>query len=534
MTEIIYNADYIELQHNPLKEQILIALKLTKEYISKNKLIITGGMAIDLALKTIGKQLYDDEEIPDYDCYSDEFITHANNLAIILCNEKLPNIGIVSAIHNTTLRVKMSGITVFDITYISTNIYKLLPTIEYLDLIIIDPNYQLIDIYQSLSFLFEITGSSFNILHRFEKDNKRNQLIINNFNIFINKEKINLKKKLIPLNIFNDGYDFNIYNQDKLISSFSDINNNNINYYYENENSYFETNKNICLNSFTTYSFYYTKMKLIINEFQNKYQEKINEQLDLFNNCIESDIIIIEHNNELFLESHIPSNTNLSFINNNNNINELLNILKKSFKYNNEKIDKYNRIIDNKPVSIIINNDIEILDLYGKLLSTNLTFLEFNKKKYNFIIANYNYVLSYFLINHYFNNNNNIYLSYYSSLLNIINISKLLYELDSNLFNNINQQKYNNSIFNYSISTFGKDNFPNSYFYFIKNFNYLYENKKNSNDKPNNNYLNPIECDIKNKLFELTKSPFFQNNGLLNNDMINTNYSNIIDNIISN
>lgn len=530
--EIVKNSEYVIYQNNIHKNNMDIALNIVKNYIIDHKLIIVGGMAIHLILQTKNLKLYDDHNIPDYDVYSDEFIYHADKLSNLLCSNKLPNISMIPAIHNTTIRVKMSGYTVFDITYIPKNLINKIPTVNFLDFKLIDPNYQKIDQYNSLSFLFEITGPTHNIFHRFKKDIDRNKLLVDNFilsNIDIN---IDFKTYKIPLSLLykdNLQNQFNIYNNDTLINSIDDLNNEKINYIYENENSYFETNFNICLHGINAYSFYYKKIKLLITEF-NKIN-KNNKLNSLFDTCVPAEINIIDIDNDLYLESTIPKNCPFTLINNNNKIEQLISNIKSSFNIN--EINKYNRVLDNKPISIICNNDnvnIEILDLYSNLLSTNITSLNFKNKKYNFIISNFNYILSYFLTNYYFNDtNNSLYLSYYVSLLHLINISKELYKIDNKLFNTILGQNYNNSIFNYSISTFGFDNYTNSHFYFIKNFDHLYNYNKNSTLKPNSNYIEFPNCQPSKQLFTINKSEFFEMDGLLNNNMKYTNYSYILE-----
>jgi len=531
----ITNPDFIEYQHNEHKNNIDLALDLVKNYIIENKLIIVGGMSIDFALQTLNKKLYEDCTIPDFDIYTDEFIYHSDKLSNILCNKKIPNISMIPAIHNSTIRVKMSGYTVFDVTYVPTNIIKLLPTIKYLDFIIIDPNYQKIDQCNSLSFLFEITGSSYNVFHRFKKDICRNKILVDNFNItdsslIHSKIKTDLVNYTIPLELFNDTtHTFNIFDKEEKIHNIADINDEKVDYFYNNENSYFETDHDLCIHGITAYSFYYTQFKKILTEFDTKYQNNdIIKKINIdFNKCINSNIKIIEKNNKLFLNSDIQSECHITFNNSNNNIDNLLNEFKKYYKFNDTDIDKYNRIIDIKPVSIIIKkSNLEIIDLYSKLLSVNLSNLTFNGKKYNFIISNYNYILSYFLINYYFNDKNNeIYLHYYSSLITIITMSHELFNLDNELFEKTNGQKFNNSMFNYSISTFGLDNFTNSYFYFIKNFEHLYEFGRNSTLKPNSNHIEYPKCKESKQSFEIDNSEFFKLDGLLNNDMKYTNYA---------
>ena len=50
--------------------QVLKGLDIVKDFIIENKLIITGGMAIDYALKLKGDKLYEDNQLPDYDFYT--------------------------------------------------------------------------------------------------------------------------------------------------------------------------------------------------------------------------------------------------------------------------------------------------------------------------------------------------------------------------------------------------------------------------------------------------------------------------------
>lgn len=499
------NPDYILYQHNFMKFNIEKGLNIVKDYIISNNLIIVGGMSIDLSLRTVNKHIYEDYEIPDYDVITNNHVLHSKQLGKILCDAQLPNIGIINAIHIQTMRIKMSGYTLFDCTYIPENVITIFPTIKYLEFTILHPHIQKIDQYNSLSFLFDITGPNYNIFHRLKKDIERNNLLIDNFkfdNVKIINKLDELEKIKIPINLLqsklNNSF-FNIYhnnsdfheteNNSKSISSFLNNLNDNI---ILNDESYFETDYNICCHGFLSYAFYYNSISKMVNESNNK------NIIDLFKQCNVSKIEINNDNVELY----IPKNGDITLINSNNNIENLIK--------SNSKSIKYNKLIDLKP-NIIKIDRYELYDLCGKLLSVNIS----NLTKHNFIISNYNNLLAYFLTNYYFNTskiNNDIFLSYYVSLLNLIEIDTLL----------------NSKIFNYSISTFGKININESYVYYLINLKHLYKTNTNTDLKPKKKYPNYPDCNTEIN-FDYALSEFFNYNGLENNDLKYTNYSEVLD-----
>ena len=481
--------ELILYDHNFLKEQINESLILVKEYIIKNNLIIVGGMAIDLSLRTIGLNIYDDHDIPDYDVYSYDNLLHSQELVKLLCVKNLPNVSMMPAIHNTTIRVKMSGYTVFDCTYVPKNIYNRIPTINSLGFNVIDPNYQKIDQYNSLSFLFDITGVSYNIFHRLQKDIDRNKLLVDNFDIKGKFNFITNIDKLVKLSISNklfNGDLFEIYDSEGLVKNI-----NNINDYVYAENTYIETDHNFCLHGIAAYSFYYELIKKA---------SKSAECEELFK---QSNVAKINVTDSKF-EFYAPDNTNIVLVNNNNNYIELL----KDYKIK----TKYNSLLDIFPIRIEYENNIEIFDLFGRMVSIKIG--QFNED--NFIITNFTYLLSYFLAKYYFDDSglNNVYLSYYYSMLNLVKINEML---ESPLY-----------IFNYTLSTFGKHNYSEPYFYFIKNMKHLYETNKNSTEKPKASYLTYPDCNS-NIEFDYMQSEFFLIDGNENNDMKYTNLAYLLE-----
>jgi hypothetical protein len=383
----------------------------------------------------------------------------------------------------------MSGYTVFDCTYVPKNVIEKIPTIKFKGFNIIDPNYQKIDQYNSLSFLFDITGVSYNIFHRLKKDIDRNELLVSNFNIdykfsFINNVS-ELKKISIPLKMFQDDLanSFTMYKDNDILKQLANINEYSID--MESDNTYIETDYNFCLHGVAAYSVYYNEIK---NIKRNK------EADDLFKQCNIAQINIKGNN----LDIYVPKGGNITLINNNN----------MKFKEFAKVKSKYNSLLDIIPMRITYDNDVELFDLFGRLLSIQIG----NIDGTNFIISNFTYQLSYFLAKYYFDDP--IYLSYYYSLLNLIKISKIM--------------KSESKLFKYSISTFGKSNYSEPYFFFLKNIKHLYETKQNSTEKPKASYLVYPDCES-NVVFDYTSSEFFKIDGNENNELVYTNLSHYLD-----
>lgn len=155
---------------------VLSALDVVKEFIISNKLIITGGMAIDYALRLHGDRIYDDDQLPDYDFYSPNHWSDAYKLGSILCEKKYKNIRVIQALNIVTMRVQMDGITLADVSFLPDTIFNHLPTISYIGFKIIHPHYQMIDQHSSLSRPFDNPGKEV-IFSRWEKDMKRYDLL---------------------------------------------------------------------------------------------------------------------------------------------------------------------------------------------------------------------------------------------------------------------------------------------------------------------------------------------------------------------
>lgn len=170
--------DNIIIKNDKFTEDTVIALGLVKKYIMHNKLIIVGGMAIDLSLRLKGSKLYEDDVLPDYDFYSPQHHVDAYNIAEKLYDAGLKNISVINANHVSTMRVRVNYTVVADVTYMPPDVYKDLPTLIYRDLRIIHPYYQMIDQHRSLSLPYENSPWEV-ILHRWVKDAKRYDMLYN-------------------------------------------------------------------------------------------------------------------------------------------------------------------------------------------------------------------------------------------------------------------------------------------------------------------------------------------------------------------
>lgn len=175
--------EYYQFQHNPNRDKIQRAYDIVRQFIISRKRILTGGMAIDYALRAKGSKLYTSDKI-DYDFFSPEFHKDAYALTdIIAGNSKNTSAHAIGAMHITTMRVRYRFMVVADITYIPPDIYHQIPTINYQDMIIVHPCFQIIDQNLSLSRPFENPPLENISGERLEKDLWRMKLFTDVYDI---------------------------------------------------------------------------------------------------------------------------------------------------------------------------------------------------------------------------------------------------------------------------------------------------------------------------------------------------------------
>lgn len=171
------------IRFNRLEEKdiILAALTHVKNYIVANKLILVGGMAIDQNLRLKGTQLYSDNELPDYDFYSPDNVASAYELGSQLCKSgEFPNVDVITALHTTTMKVRVMGHVVADITYMPPELFKLVPTLEVSGLRFAHPYMTMMDQYTSLCGPFENPPREV-VLERWTKDQKRYNMLLEHY-----------------------------------------------------------------------------------------------------------------------------------------------------------------------------------------------------------------------------------------------------------------------------------------------------------------------------------------------------------------
>jgi hypothetical protein len=179
------------LKNDKFTEDTEIALGLVKKYVISNKLIIVGGMAIDIALRLKGDKLYEDDVLPDYDFYSPEYHVDAYRIAELLNKAGLTNISVINANHTSTMRVRVNYTVVADVTYMPKIVFDKLPTLLYREIQIIHPHYQLIDQHRALSLPYENPPWEV-ITHRWKKDAIRYDILYNYYPIEILDNKNNI------------------------------------------------------------------------------------------------------------------------------------------------------------------------------------------------------------------------------------------------------------------------------------------------------------------------------------------------------
>lgn len=158
--------------------------KVIEEFIEQKELICYGGTAINNYLPK-EKQFYEDDDIPDYDCFSVNAIKDAIELSNILV-KTIENIEIKAAMFKGTYKIFINFIPIVDITQIEEdvflNIYNKSKKIN--KLLYAPPNYLKISLYQELS-------RPLGDLSRWEKIHSRLELFNTYYPLYVSNCSIN-------------------------------------------------------------------------------------------------------------------------------------------------------------------------------------------------------------------------------------------------------------------------------------------------------------------------------------------------------
>ena len=157
---------------------------LIEEFIEKKELICYGGTAINNYLPK-DKKFYEDDDIPDYDCYSVNSLNDAVELANILTQNNIENIEVKSAMFKGTYKIFINFIPIVDITHIENdvflNLYNKSQKIN--KLLYAPPSYLKISLYQELSRPLGDLSRWEKVYSRLELLNKYHPLYVSNCSI---------------------------------------------------------------------------------------------------------------------------------------------------------------------------------------------------------------------------------------------------------------------------------------------------------------------------------------------------------------
>lgn len=151
--EIVKKGEKINLTNiHPTLSEMNKMNKIVESYIKKNKLIIYGGTAIIILLKSKGINLVDKDKFLDYDFYSPNFIRDSVAIANQLYDKGYKYVRRINAIHPDTVRVGAEFASEFlaDITFVPEKVYKKIPTKTIFGFLYADPQFLKVDLYRSM------------------------------------------------------------------------------------------------------------------------------------------------------------------------------------------------------------------------------------------------------------------------------------------------------------------------------------------------------------------------------------------------
>ncbi len=192
ITDKEFNQEYYNnliIRFGVHSSDIINAIDLVAKYVKREKLILVGGMAIDLALKHKGSGIYGEDTIADHDFYSTRHFIDAYEIGQWLYRTKYPDVTVINATHASTMRVRVRFESVADVTYMPPNIFEIVPTLIMRGYRIIHPNYQLINQHKALSGPYvnqpmEVIRSS-----RWKKDMERYDLLYQHYPLHVPREQ---------------------------------------------------------------------------------------------------------------------------------------------------------------------------------------------------------------------------------------------------------------------------------------------------------------------------------------------------------
>jgi hypothetical protein len=133
------------------------AVDIVREFVIEKRLIITGGLVVDFALRLKGDHIYDDYEVPDYDFFSKANVRDACELFDRLVNAGFENISLMAGIHPSTIKIFVFKDCVADITYASEKWFSEMKktALTYNGMLFRNPIIQYVDMHRAFSYPYE-------------------------------------------------------------------------------------------------------------------------------------------------------------------------------------------------------------------------------------------------------------------------------------------------------------------------------------------------------------------------------------------
>lgn len=158
------------------------ATDIVREFVIEKRLVITGGLVVDFALRLKGGHIYEDYEVPDYDFFSSSNVKDACDLFNRLIVAGFDNISLMAGIHPSTIKVFVFKDCVADITYASEKWFSEMKksALTYNGMLFRNPLIQYVDMHRAFSFPYENEPRE-TINFRWKKDFQRFAMLYHHY-----------------------------------------------------------------------------------------------------------------------------------------------------------------------------------------------------------------------------------------------------------------------------------------------------------------------------------------------------------------
>jgi hypothetical protein len=163
-------------KHDAFRKELDQAFEIVVEYLRKHQIAITGGQALDFMLRNKGRQLYDDDVVPDYDMMTPLHFDHARDLGQILIDSGIPEINTIRGLHPTTMRIRSGNAEIADFTYMPASVLDKLDYVEYNGLRVLGMRNMMVNVHRALLYPCENIPMT-TMAHRGWKDMSRYMLL---------------------------------------------------------------------------------------------------------------------------------------------------------------------------------------------------------------------------------------------------------------------------------------------------------------------------------------------------------------------